>query len=95
MISLLTNLPVFIKTPRGAAFFLETQPSYTVGQVKTVMIQQKKGVALKLRSAHQLLEDGHTLSDYNIQDGSLLYIGMVDVYVPLMKVNSPSLSSTV
>ena len=77
MISLFT---VFINTPRMATFFVETQPSNTVAQVKT-MIQNKRGVALKLRSAHQLLEDGCTLSDYNIQDGSLLEIGMMDVSV--------------
>ena len=99
MISLFTNLPVFIQTPNEATIFLETQPSYTIGKVKT-MIRQKRGVALKLRFADQLLEDGHTLSDYNIQIGSTIYIGMVDVCVPLMllasskyrRVNNPSTS---
>ena len=59
---------------------LETQPSYTIGQVKT-MIQGKLGVSteeLKLVFANQLLEDGCTLSDYSIQDG--LYIGGMNVH---------------
>ena len=74
MISLFTNLPVFIQSLKGPTFYLETQPSYTIGHVKT-MIHEKLGIPhekLKLKFADQLLEDGHTLSDYNIQDGSTL-----------------------
>ena len=75
------NLPVFIWTQKGA-IFLETQPSHTIGQVKT-MIQGKLGVPteeLKLVFADQLLEGGRTLSDYNIQDGATVYIGGVNVH---------------
>ena len=79
------NLPVTVQTPIGD-IFLETQPSYTIGQVKT-MIHENLGMPtkeLKLVFADQLLKDGCTLSDYNIQDGATLYIGGMDVYVPLM-----------
>ena len=65
---------------------METQPSHTIGQVKT-MIQEKLEVPteeLKLVFANQLLEDGRTLSDYNIQDGAILYIGRVDVHISLL-----------
>ena len=51
------------------------------------MIQGKLGVPtgeLKLVFADQLLENGRTLSDYNIQDGATLYIGGVDVHIPLL-----------
>lgn len=51
--------------------FLETQPSYTIGQVKA-MIQGILSVALKLTFAGQVLEDRYTLSDYNILDGSVI-----------------------
>ena len=74
MIFLFTNLPVFIQSLKGPTFFLETQPSYTIGHIKT-MIHGNQGIPpekLKLRFADQLLEDGHTLSDCNIQDGSTL-----------------------
>ena len=74
MISLFTNLPVFIQSLKGPTFYLETQPSYTIGHIKT-MIHKKQGIPpdkLKLGFADQLLEDGHTLSDYNIQDGSMI-----------------------
>ena len=76
MISLFTNLPVFIQSLKGPTF-LETQPSYTIGHIKT-MIHKKQGIPpekLKLIFADQLLEDGHTLSDYSIQDGSMIYFG--------------------
>ena len=51
------------------------------------MIQGKLGVStkeLKLVFANQLLEDGRTLSDYNIQDGATVYIGGVNVHIPLL-----------
>ena len=74
---LFLTLPVFIQTPKGTTFFLETQPSYTVGHIKS-MIQERKGVPsdeLKLKFADLLLEDDHcTLSDYNIQDGSTVIL---------------------
>ena len=75
------NLPVIIQTPKRD-IFLETQPSYTIGQVKT-MTQGKLGVPieeLKLVFANQLLEDGCTLSDYNIQDGATLSLGRMDIH---------------
>ena len=76
------NLPVIIQTPKGG-IFLETQSSHTIGQIKT-MIQEKLEVPteeLKLVFVNQLLEDEHTLSDYNIQDGATLYIGGMDVHI--------------
>ena len=51
------------------------------------MIQEKRVIPtdeLKLIFAGQLLEDGRTLSDYNIQDGATLTLGRMDVHVPLM-----------
>ena len=44
------------------------------------MIQEKKGIAAdraKLVFGSRYLEDGHTLSDYNIQDGATLNLGTV------------------
>ena len=73
-ISQLTNLPVFVQKLKRSSLFLETQPSYTIGFIKT-MIQEKEGFSpekVKLIFADQLLEDGPTLSDYNIQDGSII-----------------------
>ena len=79
------NLPVFVWTPKGDTY-LETQPSYTIGHIKS-MIQEKKGFPsdeLKLIFAGQLLEDGRTLSDYNIQDGATLTLGRMDIHIPML-----------
>ena len=77
---LIYNLPVFIQAPMRN-IFLETQPSYTIGQIKS-MIQGILSVALKLTFAGQLLEDRYTLSDYNIPNGSV--IRKMGIHVPLM-----------
>ena len=84
-ISLFTNLPVFIWMPRKTTLFLETQPSYTIGHIIT-MIQEKQDIppeGLKLIFADQPLEDEHTLSDYSIRNGSMIYsyIGRMNVCV--------------
>ena len=67
------NLPVFVQTPKRVTSFLEAQLSYTIGQIK-IMIQEAKGVhtdeSIVLKVGGRLLEDGHTLSDYNIQSGA-------------------------
>jgi hypothetical protein len=70
--------------PNGGVY-LETQPSYTIGRVKT-MIQDKKRIATsgpKLMFGNEFLEDGRTLNDYNIQDGATLNLGRLEVHVPL------------
>ena len=57
--------------PRMKKIFLETQPSYTIKHLKS-MIHKKIGVPaddLELKLAGRLLKDGCTLSAYNIQDG--------------------------
>ena len=64
--------------------FLETQPSCTIGQVKSMI--KKKGFPLselQLKYDGQLLEDGCMLSDYNIQNGAVVTFdygtGKVDI----------------
>ena len=91
IILLFTNLPVFIQSIRGPSFYLETQPSYTIGHIKT-MIQEKNGIPpdeLKLRFTGQLLKDGHTLSDYDIRDGSKLYSNIGRMYIHVMLILFP------
>ena len=69
------------------------------------MIQEEKGIAAdrtKLVFGSQYLEDGRTLSDYNIQDGATLNLGRMEVHVPLpyqfqsllIKINEDSLQTT-
>ena len=51
------------------------------------MIQEEKGIAadrVKLVFGSRYLEDGRTLSDYNIQDGATLNLGRMEIHVPLL-----------
>lgn len=78
------NLPVLIQSGSDA-IFLETKPSYTIGDIKS-MIREKKGIhtdELKLRFGGRLLEDGCTLRNYGIQYGATIGTCVYDECLPL------------
>ena len=56
--------------------FLKTDSSFAIECIKS-MIQDTKGIpsdAVTLTWSKKQLEDGYTLNDYNIPDGSILYM---------------------
>ena len=62
-------MQIIVKTLRGIPVILEVDPDDTIDKVKE-MIQDKKGIPVdeqRLIFDERLLEDGHTLADYNIQ----------------------------
>ncbi len=88
------GMQIFVKTPTGKTITIEVELSDTIENIKT-KIQDKEGIPHNqqiLEFNGQILEDGNTISYYNIQQENTLNLTTITLGVDVLELNYTKLN---
>lgn len=84
------GMQIFVSTPSGKTITIEVETSYTIIQVKNE-IEMAEGFPMDnqiLKFNDEILENGSTVGDYNIQAEDTIYLTLLTLGITDLEINN-------